>query len=47
MKIWCGEVEMTRTRVDVWNATDAEGEWPDVLRAYERAIGTMRGLDFA
>ena len=36
---------MARTRVDVWKATDAEGEWPAVLAAYERAIGTMRGLD--
>ena len=36
---------MARTRVDVWNATDAEGDWPDVLEAYERAIATMRGLD--
>ena len=36
---------MTRTRVDVWTATDAEGDWPGVLSAYERAIGTMRGLD--
>ena len=36
---------MARTRVDVWNATDAEGDWPAVLEAYERAIATMRGLD--
>ena len=36
---------MARTRVDIWNATDAEGDWPAVLEAYERAIGTMRGLD--
>ena len=36
---------MARTRVDVWKATDAEGDWPAVLAAYERAIGTMRGLD--
>ncbi|MET0520527.1 MAG: tyrosinase family protein, partial [Jiangellaceae bacterium] len=36
---------MARTRVDVWNATDDEGDWPVVLQAYERAIGTMRSLD--
>jgi len=36
---------MARTRVDVWRATDSEGDWPAVLSAYERAIGTMRGLD--
>jgi tyrosinase len=36
---------MARTRVDVWKATDDEGDWPAVLQAYERAIGTMRGLD--
>ncbi|MET0838048.1 MAG: tyrosinase family protein [Marmoricola sp.] len=36
---------MARTRVDVWNATDAEGDWPLVLQAYERAVATMRGLD--
>jgi len=36
---------MARTRVDVWRATDDEGDWPAVLTAYERAIGTMRGLD--
>ena len=36
---------MARTRVDVWKATDAEGDWPAVLASYERAIGTMRGLD--
>jgi tyrosinase len=36
---------MARTRVDVWNATDTEGDWPAVLEAYERAIATMRGLD--
>src|SRR4051812_30105222 len=36
---------MARTRVDVWRATDDEGDWPAVLDAYERAIATMRGLD--
>ena len=36
---------MARTRVDVWKATRDEGDWPAVLDAYERAIGTMRGLD--
>ena len=36
---------MTRTRADVWNATNAEGDWPDVLKAYEVAVGTMRDLD--
>lgn len=36
---------MTRTRMDVWEATDAEGSWPAVLTAYEQAVGLMRNLD--
>jgi tyrosinase len=36
---------MARTRMDVWNRTDAEGTWPDVLVAYARAVETMRALD--
>ena len=36
---------MTRTRADVWNRTNAEGDWPDVLKAYEVAVGRMRDLD--
>ena len=36
---------MTRTRADVWNLTNAEGDWPDVLKAYELAVGRMRDLD--
>lgn len=36
---------MTRTRTDVWEATDAEGPWPAVLTAYEQAVGLMRSLD--
>ena len=36
---------MTRTRADVWNSTRAEGDWPAVLAAYERAVGMMRDVD--
>src|SRR5829696_3498822 len=36
---------MTRTRNDVWNVTRAEGDWPAVLVAYERAVGLLRALD--
>jgi tyrosinase len=36
---------MSRIRVDVWNTTRAEGDWPAVLTAYERAVGLMRDLD--
>ncbi|MEO7572384.1 MAG: tyrosinase family protein [Acidimicrobiales bacterium] len=36
---------MTRTRMDVWNLTHGEGDWPDALVAYERAVGLLRGLD--
>jgi len=39
------EVEMARTRMDVWNRTRDEGDWPDVLKAYEVAVGRMRDLD--
>jgi tyrosinase len=39
------ERAMPRTRRDVWNVTKEEGDWPEVLRAYERAVGTMRALD--
>jgi tyrosinase len=36
---------MTRTRRDVWNLTDAEGEWPEVLLAYEKAVVLLRAGD--
>jgi tyrosinase len=36
---------MPRTRRDVWNVTKEEGDWPEVLRAYERGVGAMRALD--
>jgi tyrosinase len=36
---------MTRTRMDVWTRTRDEGDWPDVLRDYEVAVGRMRDLD--
>jgi len=36
---------MTRTRMDVWNRTTAEGDWPEVLVAYEQAVGRLRALD--
>jgi len=36
---------MTRTREDVWTLTEAEGDWPAVLVAYERAVGLLRALD--
>jgi tyrosinase len=36
---------MARTRMDVWNRTRAEGDWPAVLTAYEVAVGKMRDLD--
>src|SRR3954452_6329354 len=36
---------MTRTRADVWNRTNAEGDWHDVLKAYELPVGSIRDLD--
>ena len=36
---------MTRTRKDVWNLTRAEGDWPELLVAYERAVGRSARLD--
>ena len=36
---------MTRTRHDVWRRTQAEGDWPGVLKAYEHAVGLLRELD--
>ena len=36
---------MARTRMDVWNRTRAEGEWPAVLTDYEVAVGKLRDLD--
>lgn len=36
---------MIRTREDVWTRTRAEGDWPAVLVAYERAVGMLRALD--
>jgi tyrosinase len=36
---------MTRTRADVWAATNAEGDWPAALVGYERAVGLLRALD--
>ena len=36
---------MTRTRRDVWTATRAEGDWPAVLVAYERAVRSLRQRD--
>ncbi|MCW2762951.1 MAG: tyrosinase family protein [Marmoricola sp.] len=36
---------MARTRMDVWNRTRDEGDWPGVLRDYEVAVGKMRQLD--
>lgn len=36
---------MIRTREDVWTLTRAEGDWPAVLVAYERAVGRLRALD--
>ena len=35
----------TRTRMDVWNLTNDEGDWPEVLVAYEEAVGRLRALD--
>ena len=35
----------TRTRMDVSNRTNAEGTWPEVLVAYEEAVGRLRALD--
>jgi len=32
-------------RMDVWNRTREEGDWPLVLQAYEKAVGIMRSLD--
>lgn len=39
------EDEMVRTRMDVWNLTNAEGDWPAALKDYEVAVGKMRDLD--
>ena len=36
---------MTRTRMDVWSLTRAEGDWPATLAAYEQAVGRLRQLD--
>ena len=36
---------MTRTREDVWTLTRAEGDWPETLVAYERAVGLLRDRD--
>ena len=36
---------MTRTREDVWNLTRSEGDWPETLVAYERAVGLLRERD--
>jgi tyrosinase len=36
---------MSRTREDVWTLTRAEGDWPAVLAAYDRAVAVMRGRD--
>ena len=36
---------MTRTRMDVWTRTQDEGDWPEVLLAYARAVEVMRSLD--
>ena len=36
---------MARTRMDVWNRTRDEGDWPAVLEGYETAVGKMRALD--
>jgi tyrosinase len=36
---------MTRTRMDVSNLVGSEGDWPQVLVAYERAVGLLRQLD--
>jgi len=36
---------MARTRLDVWNRTRDEGDWPAVLEDYEVAVGRMRALD--
>lgn len=36
---------MTRTRMDVWARTRAEGDWPDVMVAYEQAVDRLRALD--
>jgi tyrosinase len=36
---------MTRIRRDVWTETQAEGDWPAVLVAYERAVGLLRAAD--
>jgi tyrosinase len=36
---------VTRTREDVWTLTRAEGDWPAVLVAYERAVRLLRERD--
>jgi tyrosinase len=36
---------MTRTREDVWTITRAEGDWPETLVAYEKAVGLLRDRD--
>jgi tyrosinase len=34
-----------RIRRDIWNLTQTEGDWPEVLVAYERAVGLLRAAD--
>ncbi len=36
---------MARTRKDVWSLTRDEGDWPQALVAYERAVGLLRERD--
>ena len=36
---------MIRTRMDVWNLTRKEGNWPEALVAYEQAVTRLRDLD--
>jgi tyrosinase len=36
---------MTRTREDVWTLTRAEGDWPETLVAYEKAVALLRERD--
>jgi tyrosinase len=36
---------MGRKRMDVWNITRKEGDWPEALQGYERAVGILKGRD--
>lgn len=36
---------MARKRMDVWSITREEGDWPEALEAYEKAVGILKSRD--